>query len=102
VSEPVVRAMAEGAVARLGVNLALAVTGIAGPDGGSEEKPVGTVWIGIASADGVEARRSMFGGGRHEIRARAAQAALYLAFRHLRSAAADPRNSPPAPLRTGS
>jgi nicotinamide-nucleotide amidase len=84
VSEPVAIAMAEGAVARLGVDLAVSVTGIAGPDGGTEEKPVGTVWFGIAGPDGAEARRSVFGGGRHEVRARAAQAALYLMLRRLR------------------
>jgi nicotinamide-nucleotide amidase len=102
VSEPVVRAMAEGAVVRLGADLALAVTGIAGPDGGSEEKPVGTVWLGLASADGVQARRSVFGGGRHEIRGRAAQAALYVALRHLRGGPAEMRLPPHPPLRTGS
>lgn len=48
VSEPVVRAMAEGAVARSHANIAVAVTGIAGPGGGSPAKPVGTVWVGIA------------------------------------------------------
>ena len=90
VSEPVALAMAEGAVARLGVDLAVSVTGIAGPDGGSEEKPVGTVWIGIAGGDGAEARRSVFGGGRHEVRARAAQAALYFVLRRLRTVAGEP------------
>jgi nicotinamide-nucleotide amidase len=90
VSEPVVQAMAEGAVARLGVDLAVAITGIAGPDGGSEEKPVGTVWIGIAGGDGAETRRSVFGGARHEVRARAAQAALYLLLRRLRTLAGEP------------
>jgi len=90
VSEPVALAMADGAVARLGVDLAVSVTGIAGPDGGSEEKPVGTVWIGIAGGDGAEARRSVFGGGRHEVRARAAQAALYFMLRRLRTVAGDP------------
>jgi nicotinamide-nucleotide amidase len=84
VSEPVAVAMAKGAVARLGVDLAVSVTGIAGPDGGTEEKPVGTVWFGVAGTGGTQARRSVFGGGRHEVRARAAQTALYLLLRRLR------------------
>ena len=84
VSEPVALAMAEGALPRLGAGLAVSVTGIAGPEGGTEEKPVGTVWIGIADRMGSEARRSVFGGARHEIRARAAQAALFLMLRRLR------------------
>lgn len=51
VSEPVVRAMAEGALARSGADMAIAVSGIAGPDGGSADKPVGTVWMAWGSAD---------------------------------------------------
>ncbi len=83
VSEAVVRAMADGAVARLGVDAAVAVTGIAGPGGGTEAKPVGTVWLGLASPEGVEARRIVVGGTRHEIRERATQAALFLLHRRL-------------------
>jgi PncC family amidohydrolase len=90
VSEAVALAMAEGAVARLGLDLAVSVTGIAGPDGGSAEKPVGTVWFGLAGPSGSEARRSVFGGGRHEVRARAAQAALYLLLRRIRREAGEP------------
>ncbi|MBA2458025.1 MAG: nicotinamide-nucleotide amidohydrolase family protein, partial [Gemmatimonadales bacterium] len=83
VSEPVVRAMAEGAVNRLGADIAVAVTGIAGPGGGSEEKPVGTVWIGLAGAKPAEARRVVLGGERHDIRARAVQTALFFLLRRL-------------------
>jgi nicotinamide-nucleotide amidase len=78
VSEPVARAMAEGACRHLGVDLAVAVTGIAGPDGGTPEKPVGTVWYGAADRNGTVARTSVALGTRREIRARAAQAALNL------------------------
>jgi nicotinamide-nucleotide amidase len=86
VSEPVVGAMAQGAAQRFGVPTALAVTGIAGPGGGSPEKPVGTVWIGCVLRDDVETRRIMFAGNRHEIRARAAQAALLLLYRRILAA----------------
>ena len=83
VSEPVARAMASGAASRFGVRGAVAVTGVAGPGGGSPEKPVGTVWLAAALNDQVVSRRSMFPGSRHEIRARAAQAALLLLYRSL-------------------
>jgi nicotinamide-nucleotide amidase len=83
VSEPVARAMAAGAVSRFGVRAAVAVTGVAGPGGGSAEKPVGAVWLATVLDGEVVSRRSMFPGSRYEIRARAAQAALLLLFRHL-------------------
>ena len=83
VSEPVARAMALGAVSRFGVRGAMAVTGVAGPGGGSPEKPVGTVWLATVLDGEVVGRRSMFPGSRHEIRARAAQAALLLLYRRL-------------------
>jgi nicotinamide-nucleotide amidase len=57
VSEPVVRQMAEGVRARAGADIGLATTGIAGPDGGSDEKPVGTLFVALADAAGTEARR---------------------------------------------
>lgn len=87
VSEPAARAMAEGAVRQLDVDVALSVTGIAGPGGGSEEKPVGTVWLGLSLLGETTARRSIFHGDRREIRARAAQASLFLLWRHLADAA---------------
>jgi nicotinamide-nucleotide amidase len=83
VSEAVSRAMAEGAASRFGVAAAISVTGVAGPSGGTPEKPVGTVWIGCSCNGTVEARRSLFPGSRHEVRARAAQAALLLLYRRV-------------------
>jgi competence/damage-inducible protein CinA-like protein len=83
VSEPVARAMAQGVAQRFGVGAALSVTGIAGPGGGSPSKPVGTVWFGCLFDGAVETRRVLFAGTRHEIRARAAQAALLLLYRRL-------------------
>ena len=83
VSEQVARALAEGARRRLGVDLAVSVTGIAGPTGGTPEKPVGTVWFGVASPDRTDARRIVFLGSRREVRERAAQTALYLLDRRL-------------------
>jgi nicotinamide-nucleotide amidase len=85
VSEPVARAMVMGAITRFGVRAAVAVTGVAGPGGGSPEKPVGTVWLATALDGEVASRRSLFPGSRHEIRARAAQAALLQLYRRLDS-----------------
>jgi nicotinamide-nucleotide amidase len=84
VSESVARAMALGAVRVLGVSLAASVTGIAGPGGGTPAKPVGTVWIGMAEGESVEARRLQIPGDRHNVRVRAAQAALAMLDRRLR------------------
>lgn len=81
VSEPVARAMATGALERLGGDLAVAVTGIAGPDGGTPEKPVGTVWLAWAtraagSACEVSTRRVALDGDRDAVRRRTVQLAL--------------------------
>jgi nicotinamide-nucleotide amidase len=85
VSEAVVRSMALGAVRRFGVELAAAVTGIAGPGGGSPEKPVGTVWLATARGAQVDATRVLLPGPRDNIRSRSAQAALFLLLRRLRA-----------------
>jgi len=82
VSEPVVQSMALGAARRFGA-LAVAITGIAGPSGGTAEKPVGTVWLATAQGDEVQSSRMITVGTRNEIRARAAQAALALLWRRL-------------------
>ena len=69
VSEPVARAMAEGGRKRIGARLAVSVTGVAGPDGGSEDKPVGLVHFACAGPDGTRHREKRFGAqGRDEIR----------------------------------
>jgi nicotinamide-nucleotide amidase len=82
VSEEVAVAMARGARKRLGTDLAISTTGVAGPDGGSDEKPVGTVWIALAHGDeGMETRRLTFPGERSDIRIRGTVAALSLVWR---------------------
>jgi nicotinamide-nucleotide amidase len=86
VSEQVARRMAEGAARKFGVPAALAVTGIAGPGGGSPTKPVGTVWLACTLGLVTQAKRFLFPGTRHEIRARAAQAALHMLLRRLNEA----------------
>lgn len=83
VSEETALEMAQGVRARLGASIGLSTTGIAGPDGGTAEKPVGLVWIGLASADGVRARRFQFYGARRQIQARARVAALILLWKAL-------------------
>ena len=76
VSEPVARAMAHGAAAAAGVRVALAITGIAGPTGGSAAKPVGTVWFGWCVDGQVHAECQRFGGDRAAVRAAAVEYAL--------------------------
>lgn len=87
VSEPVARGMATGARDALDADAALAITGIAGPGGGSAEKPVGTVWLALDLQGSVEAVQLRLWGDRQEIRQRSAQGALNLLRRALQSAA---------------
>jgi len=78
VSPEVAEAMAEGAAARTGADIAVGVTGIAGPGGGTAEKPVGLVYVGLKTPDGLSSTRHIFGGSRLEIKQRSSNAALNL------------------------
>jgi nicotinamide-nucleotide amidase len=89
VSEPVARAMAEGVRSRAGADLGLGITGIAGPSGGTPEKPVGTVAIALASPGGTSARTFRFFGDRELVKFQASQAALDMVRRMLLAAAPD-------------
>jgi nicotinamide-nucleotide amidase len=84
VSEPVARAMAEGIRSRTGADVGVAITGIAGPDGGSTEKPVGTVIIAVA-AEATATRRFLFPGDRETVRRHSTSAALDMIRRALLS-----------------
>jgi nicotinamide-nucleotide amidase len=84
VSEETVRAMARGCRERFGSDLALAVTGVAGPSGGTERNPVGTVWIGVADAAGIFTRRHVFPGNRETVRERTVSRALVMAYLRIR------------------
>ncbi len=83
VSEETCRAMLAGARRALRAEVACAVTGIAGPAGGSGEKPVGLVWIGVETPAGAQVRKLDYPGGRREVRRRATAATLALLWRQL-------------------
>ena len=83
VSAQVARAMAEGARSRLHTDLAIAVTGIAGPDGGTPEKPVGLTYIAVADPDGVDVRRYHWTSDRSGNKRESAHAALALLLERL-------------------
>ena len=90
VSAPIAEQMARGARAKAGVEVGVGVTGVAGPDGGSDQKPVGTVFIAVASALGEAVRLHKFMGTRSTVRERAAQTALDMLRRHLAGLPVDP------------
>ena len=84
VSEPVAEAMAAGALERFGADIAVAITGIAGPGGGTEEKPVGTVCFTVKLADGpTDTRTLRLPGNRSDIRERSTTVAMHLLHRAL-------------------
>jgi len=78
VSEPVARAMAEGIRTRTGVDYGISITGVAGPEGGSAEKPVGTVFVGLADSKETAVKQYSFPGNRSRVRFSSSQAALNL------------------------
>lgn len=84
VSEQVARAMAEGVARVTGTDYAVSTTGIAGPGGGSEEKPVGLVWFGVTGPHGTVAHKANFIGSREEIRQGAAELALYYVYTYMK------------------
>jgi PncC family amidohydrolase len=83
VSAQVARAMAEGARVRLGASVAVAITGIAGPGGGSDEKPVGLTYVGVADGAGADVRRHLWAGDRSANKRDSAVAALELLLERL-------------------
>jgi|AntRauTorckE6833_2_1112554.scaffolds.fasta_scaffold14249_3 nicotinamide-nucleotide amidase len=85
VSWQVAETMAQGALKKASTDLAVSCTGIAGPDGGSDDKPVGTVYIGVASSDGyLNHSHHVFEGDRSAIRMKTANEALESVLRHIK------------------
>lgn len=85
VSEPVALAMAEGVRSRCASSVSCSTTGIAGPGGGSPDKPVGLVWIGIATPAGSQARRYHFSGDRLSVRQQTVDACFELLLEQIQS-----------------
>lgn len=83
VSEQTVRAMAEGARCLLGADIAVSVSGVAGPGGGSPQKPVGVTWIGLAAPEGTWARHFRWSGDRRANKESSADAALQFILDYL-------------------
>lgn len=85
VSEACALQMASGARNLLKVDVSLSATGVAGPTGGTPENPVGTVWLGVSTAEGTIARRFQFDGDRQSVRRQTVETALRLALDVLHS-----------------
>ena len=83
VSEEVAAALAAGALKVARADVGVGITGIAGPDGGTDEKPVGLVFVAVDGAAGTRVRRSLFPGGRERVRFQATQVALEMLRRGL-------------------
>jgi PncC family amidohydrolase len=83
VSREAVLEMAAGARRSLGADIAVSVSGIAGPGGGTDGKPVGTVWVGLSTPEGAWARRFSFPGDRRQVKAASAEAALQIVLEYL-------------------
>jgi PncC family amidohydrolase len=90
VSAQVARAMAIGARRRFGASLAASVTGISGPDGGSDEKPVGLTYVGIADGEGADIRRFSWAGDRSSNRAESVDAVLRWLIERAESGTTEP------------
>jgi len=89
VSEAVVKAMALGACRATGANAGVSLSGVAGPDGGTPDKPVGTVWIGVAVSGKAGGFLLHFDGSRDDIRSEAARAAIELLARAVDESSAE-------------
>jgi nicotinamide-nucleotide amidase len=83
VSEQTAQEMAQGGRSAFCADYAIAITGIAGPSGGTNEKPVGTVWICVAGQNALDCRRFVFPGNRSSVRSGAVYAALSMTNQHL-------------------
>lgn len=100
VSAQVARAMAEGARRRFGTDVAVSVTGVAGPDGGTAAKPVGLTYLGIADGDGFDVRRHVWDGDRAANRAASVVAALELLLERVAANGPTGPASPASPVGT--
>ncbi len=85
VSQDCVYAMAQGLCHKFCVDVGISISGIAGPDGGSEEKPVGTVWLGLCVAGETYTQQKCFQGNREEVRSQAVISAVEFALNKVRT-----------------